>query len=243
MYQEQVENEGNTNLKVKESYFRNAFNTKYNVGFGSPLKDTCSRCFELSRKIETANTPEDKQKFITEKRIHSLKAKAFYSLLKNPPDDTISMSFDCQKNNPLPKLPDQAAYFSRQLNLYNFTVVIGSSKSALNNVRTYYWLENEGPKSSNEIASAVYHTLINLDVPEHITKLQLFADGCGGQNKNTTLVGMCSKWLISDAPTHVTCLEIIFPMVGHSFLPPDRIFAKIEKETKKCQSYVIQKFT
>ncbi|CAF4763168.1 unnamed protein product [Pieris macdunnoughi] len=109
----------------------------------------------------------------------------------------------------------------------NFTVVIGSSKSALDNVRTYYWCENEHAKSSSEIASAVFDTLISLDIPSDKTRVRLFADGCGGQNKNTILVGMCMKWLYSNAPPHVKKLEIIFPMVGHSFLPPDRVFAKI----------------
>ncbi|KAF9796767.1 hypothetical protein SFRURICE_012618 [Spodoptera frugiperda] len=131
MYQEQVQDM--PQLKVKQSFFRDIFNKKYNVGFGSPLKDTCSRCFELTRKIETASTSQEKVTFMTQKGIHTLKAKAFYELLKVEPEHTISLSFDCQKNNPLPKLPDQAAYFSRQFNMYNFTVVIGTSKSALDN--------------------------------------------------------------------------------------------------------------
>lgn len=144
IYQEQVQD--TTSLKVKQSFFRGIFNRKYNVEFGSPLKDTCSRCFELTRKIETASISQEKVTYMTQKRIHTLKAKAFYGLLKVEPEHTISLSFDCQKNNPLPKLPDQAAYFSRQFNMYNFTVVIGTSKSALDNVRTYYWCENEYSK-------------------------------------------------------------------------------------------------
>ncbi|CAH4033036.1 unnamed protein product [Pieris brassicae] len=178
MYEEQIAS--TPYLKVKQSFFRQIFNRKYNVSFGSPLKDTCSRCFELKRKIESTNGQE-KQIHITQKRLHSLKAKAFYDLLKKEEHDTISMSFDCQKNSALPKLPDQAAYFSRQFNMRNFTVVIGTSKSALDNVRTYYWCENEHAKSSSEIASAVFDTLISLDIPSDKTRVRLFADGCGGQ--------------------------------------------------------------
>lgn len=58
------------------------------------------------------------------------------------------------------------------------------------------------------------------------------ADGCAGQNKNTTVVGMCKKWL-SEAPQHIKKVEIIFPVVGHSFLPADRVFGRIEKEFRK----------
>lgn len=219
-------------LKVKESFFRKVFNTKYNVGFGSPMKDTCSRCSELTRKIQTASSDQEKQKFIAEKRLHSLKAKAFYDLLRNEEDHVLIASFDCQKNNALPKLPDQAAYFSRQINLFNFTAVVGSSKSPLNNVHIYYWNETDNAKASNQIATAVFHLLTNLDIPQNKTVIRLFADGCGGQNKNSAVIGMCSKWLMSNAPPQIKEINIIFPMVGHSFLPPDRVFAKIEKEIK-----------
>lgn len=61
---------------------------------------------------------------------------------------------------------NHCAYFSRQYNFYNFTIVIGNSKSQLTteNVLCYYWYETERPKGSNEIASAVYHTLKTLNI-------------------------------------------------------------------------------
>lgn len=124
-------------------------------------------------------------------------------------------SFDCQKNNALPKLPDQAAYFSRQINLYNFTAVVRSSKSPLNNMHIYYWNETDNAKASNQIATAVFHLLTNLDIAQNITVIRLFADGCGGQNKNSTVIGMCCKWLMSSVPPQIKEINIIFPMVGH----------------------------
>lgn len=35
------------------------------------------------------------------------------------------------------------------------------------------------------------------------------------------------------APVHVETIEMIFPIVGHYFLPADRVFANIEKKIKK----------
>lgn len=43
---------------------------------------------------------------------------------------------------------------------------------------------------------------------------------------------MAAKWLQDYAPEHIMGLEILFLVVGHSFLPPDRVSAKIEKEIK-----------
>nr|CAD7420256.1 unnamed protein product [Timema poppensis] len=57
-------------------------------------------------------------------------------------------------------------------------------------------------------------------------------DGCGGQNKNSLIIGMASKWLLCHAPPQVQTLEFYFPVTGHSFIPADKLFARIEKRVK-----------
>ncbi|CAG9834657.1 unnamed protein product [Diabrotica balteata] len=232
MYNKGVE----LHLKVKQSFFRNIFNKQYNLGFGTPRVDVCSKCLEIGEKIKTEKEPTEQQNLITQHRVHKLKAKAFFHMLQEKRDGLLTISFDCQKNMSLPKVPDQRAYFSRQWNFYNFTIVVGSSHDALtkSNVHIYYWNETDRPKSSNEIASAVFHRLCQTDL-KNIDTVRLFADGCGGQNKNTTLMGMLSKWLVSFAPENVKTVQVIFPIVGHSFIPPDRVFAQIEKKLRKIE--------
>lgn len=228
-----------TTHHVKLSYFRNIFNTNFNIGFGSPRTDMCSTCLQLKEKIKMSKNEVEKSDLQTELKVHNMRAKAFFSLLKEDREGLKTFSFDCQKNQPLPKLPDQATYYSRQLYVYNFTVVIGSSKSKLNkeNVHCYVWTEDEHRKGSNEIASCVYNALCSANL-NGIHTVRLVADGCGGQNKNTTLLAMCSKWLYNSAPKSIEALEIIFPVTGHSFLPADRVFALIEREIKKIEVIV-----
>lgn len=229
MYNDQAENE----IKVKSSYFRNLFRKKYNLGFGTPRTDVCSQCLQFAEKLKTETDTSIRNDLIITHRVHKLKAKAFFDFVKEEAPNMLTLSFDCEKNLCLPKTPDQSAYYSRQINLFNFTIVQGSSKSKLepSNVFAYCWSENSFPKASNEIASAVYHRLQNTDLTG-IKIVRLIADGCAGQNKNTTVLGMCAKWL-TDAPPGVTTLEIVFPIVGHSFIPPDRVFAQIEKQIQK----------
>ena len=97
------------------------------------------------------------------------------------------MSYDCQKNLLLPKLPDQTTYSSQQYSFYNFRVVIGSSKSKLkkDNVQSYCWNEMEYHKGYNEIASALYHRLTSSNL-NGINTIRLISDGCNGQNRNTS---------------------------------------------------------
>lgn len=223
------------NHRVKLNYFREYVNINYNIGFGSPKTDVCSTCLRTDEKMKTTLTEEEKQNLITEQRVHKLKAKAFFKLLKTEYPNVQNFSFDCQKNLALPKLPDQACYFSQQLNYYNFTIVSGTSKGSLDpsHVFSYLWLETEASKDSNAIASAVHDFLKKFQFKETTEVVRLFADGCGGQNKNVTMMAMLSSWLLRDAPQTVKAIEMVFPIVGHSFMPPDRVFGVIEKHLKK----------
>lgn len=169
---------------------------------------------------------------MSQKRVHTLRAKAFFEKLREAQDGIKIISFDCQKNLPLPKLPDQSTYYSRQLYYYNLTMVEGTSKNSLSphNVFAYHCTENELHKDSNLIASAVYHRLSVTD-KTGITSISLVADGCGGQNKNCIVLGSCCKWLL-DNPA-IDSIEMVFPVTGHSFMPADRQFGVIEKKLNK----------
>ncbi|CAH2101311.1 unnamed protein product [Euphydryas editha] len=236
MYNDQAQE----NLKVKKLYFRAIFNTIFNLGFGSPRVDVCSTCLQLNEKIKNVQNDSDKATLIAEKTVHKRRANEFFKMLKEDNRKIKIFSFDCQKNMPLPKIPDQSTYYSRQLYFYNFTIVEGNSKSALTkeNVFSYCWTEDEFAKDANLIVSSVYHRLCNTDFPPECNQVRLMADGCTGQNKNSMLIAMLSCWLTKDAPAQIHLVEVVFPVVGHSFLPPDRVFARIEKELRKLENII-----
>ncbi|CAG9793086.1 unnamed protein product [Diatraea saccharalis] len=237
MYQHQCQDE---NLLVRHCYFRRVFNRHYNLGFGTPRTDTCSKCTELLEKIKNSRDQSEKSKLMAEKRVHSLKAQYFYRLLKEKADNMITLSFDCQKNQVLPKISDQTAYYSRQLYIYNFGTVLSMPDNTLNknNVFLYVWTEDQQRKGANEIASAVFHRLQNLEIKENVDMIRLVSDGCGAQNKNTVMIGMVGYWLLRHAHPQIKSVEFVFPIPGHSFLPPDRVFGNIEKEIKKNEEII-----
>lgn len=223
-------------FSVSFSFFRKIFVTRFNIGFGSPRQDVCSTCLQLKEKIKVETNGSEKVKLMTELRIHKLRAKAFFKLLQKEEENEILLSFDCQKNLPLPKIPDQSVYYSRQLYLYNFTIVRGSSRHSLSkdNVYSYTWTEETAHKGSNEICSAVIDCLNKLNT-NGIDKIRLMADGCGGQNKNSIVLSALMNWLYSNSQ-NVQIIEVIFPVTGHSFLPADRVFALTEKQIRKMET-------
>lgn len=180
---------------VTRAFFRKVFTVNFNIGFGTPRQDVCSTCLQFMEKNKLTISPAEKNPLIIQQRIHKLRAKAFFKMLKDNREDLLILSFDCQKNLPLPRIPDQATYYSRHLYFYNFTIVIGASNSPLtkDNVKSYVWTEDVAPKSSNEIAPSVYHCLTGLVTNNKlngIKTVRLIADGCGGQNKNSILITM-----------------------------------------------------
>ena len=222
-------------LKVTKWFFTNIFSTEYNLGFGTPRVDTCSACSELKTRIKNTKDLQAREKIILKLNIHCQRADAYFDKLREESNDLVTLSFDCEKNQALPKLSDQAAYYRRQLNFYNFTIVKGSSHNTLNkeNIDSHYWIEGEQSKGSNEIASALYFSLNNLRMSSNIKRVRLCCDGCPEQNKNTVMIGMISYWLHNKAPPHIQTVELDFPVTGHSFIPPDRVFGTIEKVINK----------
>ncbi|XP_049872067.1 uncharacterized protein LOC126381200 [Pectinophora gossypiella] len=227
--------------EVKIGYFRKVFNTSFNIGFGSPRQDVCSDCLQLLERIKLSRNEQEKQGLRTQYRVHKLRAKCYFENLREESPNLQILSFDCQKNLPLPKVPDQSVYYSRQLYLYNLTVVVGTSKASLTpeNVHAYVWTEEQAAKGSNEICSCVYDCLNSLDFTGK-EKVRLVADGCGGQNKNSMLITMAMKWLYDSRIRfpNLTELQLVFPVTGHSFIPPDRVFALTEKQIRRRENII-----
>lgn len=209
MYNEQTEN----NNKVNYEYFRVVFEQDFNIGFDSPATDVCSFCLMHKERLRLTGDEEEKAKLNAELTVHRAKAKAFYDSLRNSVEGEKIIYFDCQKNLILPKLPDQSSYYLRQLYYYNFTLSEGLStdKQTKENTFCYIWLENEFAKGSCEITSAIYHRLCNTNL-ENCNAIKLVADGCGGQNKNSIVIGMLCSWLAKNSPPAVKKVTFSFQL-------------------------------
>lgn len=215
-------------LKVKRTLFEKVFNS-LNIGIKSPASDVCSKCFRLKQKIASERDPTLKQRHITEKRIHTMKAKAFYDLLKEKEPKTSTLCFDLQQVQPLPRTPIGESFYLRQIGFYSLCIVGYNTR----NPTFYNWSEDQAGRGSVTIGSALLDHLQNFDFKDSNT-LRLFCDGCGGQNKNQHIVHALMFWLLRKAPASIKEVKLYFPIRGHSFLPCDRVFARVEKDLRKC---------
>lgn len=176
-------NQAGEGLAVIYQYFKNIFFNRIYLAIGTPRTDVCSTCLQRTGRFKIATTPQRKQELTTQKRIHSLRAKAFYQMIKfsRMTASTLCLIFDCMQNQVLPRIPDQSAFYSRQLYYNVLGVVEGTLDGELqpDNVFSYAWTKDQAAKGSSEIASAVFHRLCNSGL-QNKQNIVLVSDGCGG---------------------------------------------------------------
>jgi len=133
-----------------------------------------------------------------------------------------------QQNQPLPKVALSEAFDARQVWVFNLTFVVHENRTqTTDKIHVYTWDETQAGRDSNIVASALLHFLQNLAIPRDVNKIRLFSDACASQNRNSTIVGVCQYFCNVIKPNIV--IEHYFPVRGHSFLPADRVFGRIEK--------------
>lgn len=193
---------------------------KYNVGFYVPKKDTCSHC----DKYKHSGGDED------DRMLHLRRAEDARSLLRSKEKESeenqeiLCITFDMQKTQPLPYLNTSVAFYKRQMWLYN----LGISDRGIKKSTMCVWTEVEGRKGSNEVASSLYKFLLGKDLTR-LKEIHSFSDACGGQNRNKNILAFmkffCDKYNIRWTHGYLES--------GHSFLPNDTDFGKIEKSKNK----------
>lgn len=99
----------------------------------------------------------------------------------------------------------------------------------------YCWDETLAKRGSNEVASCLLH-YFDTYLANEVETLYLFSDGCGGQNKNYTIMWFFQTLI---KLKRFKSIVHIFPVRGHSFLPCDRDFASIELKKRKVETLYI----
>lgn len=218
------------------SKFKTVFYKQFNLGFGNPHSDTCSTCKELELKLKATKSEEQRQAYRTQLRLHSTRAKTFHCIMITHTEGSIKVAFDMQQNQPLPKLSVGETFYARQVWFYNLTIMQHKEKQDKTDISHYTWCETEAGRGANEVASAVQHYLLALENSlrnqcKKGLKLKLYSDSCSSQNKNSIMMCVLAHFMENSK----VFMELIhyFPIRGHSFMPPNRVFGRIEKEYRK----------
>lgn len=231
-------------LASLSKYFK-VFTKKFNIGFGHPRQDECSFCTQKIYQIKNEKDDDVKNILMIELKDHKAKSNFFLKMANNKydKDNTVHVSFDMMQNQPLPKLSVTEISYSRQAWLYNLTFIINSEKNqSKKNSFLYTWLETESSSGPNEIGSVLLHFLNIIENRYKVQKnpptiLNLYSDSCSTQNKNQFIMAILLNY-INCTKTIFEQINHIFPVRGHSYMSPDRVFSQMEEELKKNETIV-----
>ena len=229
----------NPDLKdvVRYSLYREIFNFEFSISFGFPRSDICDTCELFSVKIKAAERAENEteaQKLKDEHALHLRKADVFYTHLAEVTEaaradadgSTGVIAMDFQKNLPLPKTGISQEYYKRQLWLHNFCIHDSVTETA----KMYLYAEHYAGKGPNEVISCLSHYISTM--PKEITTLHIFCDNCFSQNKNRYLMAYLCH-VVDRNDNNLQEIHVQYPIPGHSRMPCDRDFGRIEQKQQK----------
>ena len=217
---------------VKEWCYRRVFVTDFHLSFHRPHSDTCKRCDAFKVKIEAIQSDDNKKVLKDQWELHKRKAENAQNHLKIDSQlqgsEIDTFTFDLQKTMPTPSLTTSVAYYKRQLWTYN----LGVHSCSANDVFMYMWHEGQASRGSQEIGSCLMKYL-KQKVAENKKVFFAYSDACGGQNRN---INIALFWSYAVTKLGVNEINHKFMVSGHSYLPNDRDFGKVENAKKRHEN-------
>lgn len=225
LYKSQCEN--NNTIAEKSWFYRNVFNTEFNICFHKPRKDQCDTCFKFQNYNES-----EKSLHQEEHNIH-IERKNLARQIKNDLKEEAKLGnchlleFDLEAVRCCPKSGSKAIFYKRRLAVYNLTIYNVSTLRAIN----YMWHESIAKRGSIEIASCMYLHLQNIANNKPVF---MFSNTCGGQNRN---VNFCAMLLYAVHKFDIPVITQHFFEPGHSVMECDSVHAHIENAAKNVNIY------
>lgn len=203
-----------------------------------PAKDVCDECAILKTGIQYIPSHDNKNLETIHEQIiqHTTEYRKCRECYENDRKassidtcETRCHSFDFQQIVEIPHAPLQpgAWYYWSPFKLHVFGIVNEGSQQHYHTVYT----ESQQGKGANQVISLL-HCYLTTD--DNIARtIYLWADNCGGQNKNKTMIWYLSWFIQQSTIAPDSALELRFQIKGHTRNSVDRGFAITKNEANR----------
>ncbi|XP_072398864.1 uncharacterized protein [Diabrotica undecimpunctata] len=228
MYAMFINESGFDEDKPSFTTYRAVFKAK-NLSFHRPKKDLCSLCktyheSSKEKKVEMQTTYDEHTK--SKNAIREYKSLCKISA-ESDPEKTVCLCFDLQQVIHLPISNENAIFYKRRLACYNLTFYNLASRDC----HCFTWNECDSGRGSCEISTALFKILLKYD-EKKVKIVNLFADGCGGQNRNTIVVA--ALLFIVSKSNHIGEISLCFFTANHGQNEGDSAHSAISYAIKKA---------
>ncbi|CAG4940469.1 unnamed protein product [Colias eurytheme] len=204
-------------IHCSRRYFLKTFR-KLNYDIFSPRKDQCNKCISF-KQGHLSQTEYDAHQT---KKCKARNEKEDDKV--NSENQTLVYSMDVQAVLLCPNIQASATYYKTKLKVHNYTIYNMKNKEAA----CYIWHEGNGGLESDVFASNLTKHLKNDIDKFNPTKIILWSDGCGYQNRCLTLANA----LLDLAIENNVIIEQKYLEVGHTQMEVDSIHSVIEKKLR-----------
>lgn len=228
MYEMYVEKCKNENISPEKLWFyRQIFNTNFNIGFYIPRKDFCDQCYIYKNfsDQEKLSHAEEHEKHLERKE----NAREFKNIFKNRAinNEIHFCEFDFEAVRYCPQVRAKAIFYKSRFAVFNFTIYNVASRKAENCV----WHEGLAGRGSSEVASCLFKYMKTLSDGKSFC---FMSDTCGGQNRNVAVTAM---FLYAVHILNIPTVDHLFFEPGHSQMEADSVHAHIEKASKDLEIF------
>jgi len=198
-----------------------------NISFHRPKKDQCALCMicEKSDTLDLEMTMKYSCHLKEKTAVRDLKARCKQKCAAE--EDYSCAVFDLQQVIYLPASNHSALFYKRRFSNYNLTVYNIGNKDC----HCYLWNEAVSKRGSSEVGTVLYNFLLNEDAKGKTT-VDLFSDGCPGQNKNTIIAGML-LYAVQQCKS-ITSIQLNFFEAYHGQSEGDSAHSAISYAIKKA---------
>lgn len=219
--------EGNP-LKPSFSTYKRVFKGK-NLSFHRPKKDQCSLCLTYYNGTEEvkAKLQEKFQKHQFDKLTFRNTRKMCLNQAKENPGVVQCVTFDLQQVIQIPITNENAVFYKRRLSTFNLTVYDLGTRDCC----CFTWYEAVSKRGASEISTALNIFLRESD-RKGFKRIYLFADGCGGQNRNS-IVAAALIYILTNS-LNIEEITLRFSIPNHGQSAGDSAHSAISYAVKKA---------
>jgi hypothetical protein len=215
----------------KEAVSKTAFRAEMllqKIAMFKPKKDQCDTCVAHT----LGHVPDDVYNTHQERKQQARAAKQRdKDIAANNPQKFAAFTMDVQAVKLAPCLLASAVYYKTKLCVHNFTI----HDQVTRDVTCYLWDESQGGLEATNFATMVVQFLTSyIESHREIETIFIYTDGCGYQNRNSTLA---NALLLFSTSFNVTVSHNYLEK-GHTQMEVDSVHSVIERKLKNREIYL-----
>jgi hypothetical protein len=216
----------NDNAVNKTNFFKEF--QRRNLALYSPKKDLCDLC----EGYKYGHISQEVYDHHQQRKKDARDAKNLdKQLAMNNPTKYVSLTMDVQAVKLAPFIRASSMYYKTKLCVHNFTVF----NQATADVCCYLWDEINGGLEASIFATMMVDYLHNIiQRKPTVRNISIYSDGCGYQNRNTTVSNAILKFAIDQQVT----ITQNYLEKGHTQMEVDSVHHTIEMKLKKREIYL-----